>query len=409
MMPTLHRLLGGLLIGLFLVSSVSCQKTVKKRRTIGYKGEARGNAFLAAQRMLQNLGKEVVSQRSIGDLNYGTSTLFLSPSSLNTEGRMKRILRWVDNGGHLVVMLASGEKRGNDFSRYHDVSSSSLEDGTPGLDYLLEELHVELVDWDHRPTAGSGAKLDRDDWEAMAEEDRALLGAEKVDYSLGGRKMTIHHWSDKGLEYDARFNSEYGTGSNMKTDKHRYLSMFYGRGRVSLLTDASPLRNRYIGYGDHARFVSELVNLSREGTIVFTDGGGDNFFTMVWRYFWMAVIGLAAVITFWLWKNLPRFGPPQDLPKSEVREFSGQVRGIGRFLWRHKRDDTMLASLRGTVSRRLSLGADGNHEGVFEQLAERTGLPVESIIEAMTRNQVREPGVMVRVVKNLQHILKTIN
>jgi hypothetical protein len=85
------------------------------------------------------------------------------------------------------------------------------------------------------------------------------------------------------------------------------------------------------------------------------------------------------------------------------------VRGIGRFLWHHKRDDSMLAAMRGSISRRLSLDATGNHEGVFDQLAESTSLPVESIIEAMTREQIREPGVMVRVVRNLQLILKHIN
>jgi hypothetical protein len=178
---------------------------------------------------------------------------------------------------------------------------------------------------------------------------------------------------------------------------------------VSLLADASMLRNRYIGYGDHAEFVGELVELSRAGTIVFADGGGDGFFTMVWRHFWMAVLGLAVLTVFWLWKNLPRFGPLQDLPEGEVLEFSGQTRGIGRFLWRHKRDDVMLASLRGAVNRKLSHRDDSNNEHAYEQIAHRADLPLASVVEAMTRDHVREPGVMVRVVRNLQHILKTIN
>ena len=123
----------------------------------------------------------------------------------------------------------------------------------------------------------------------------------------------------------------------------------------------------------------------------------------------MAVLGLLVTVVFWLWKNLPRFGPEQDLADGGMREFSGQVRGIGRFLWRHKRDDSMLAAMRGTISRRLSLTPDGSHEGIFDQLAASTALPVEAIIEAMTREQIREPGVMVRIVRNLQLILKHIN
>ena len=95
------------LLGLALSS---CQKTEQKRRTVGYKGEARGNAFLAAQRLLERQGYSVSFKRNMGDLDADTATLFLTPSSLNTVGRSKRVLRWVGEGGHLVVMLKAGEK-----------------------------------------------------------------------------------------------------------------------------------------------------------------------------------------------------------------------------------------------------------------------------------------------------------
>ncbi|MBT8044919.1 MAG: DUF4350 domain-containing protein [Verrucomicrobiae bacterium] len=398
-----------LLMGSVFLSLVSCQKTEKKRRTVGYKGDARGNAFLAAQRMLEKQGYDVMVQTRVGDLDYQISTLFLTPSSLNTVGRTKRVLRWIEGGGHLIVMLKSGEKRGNDFRMINYDSRHSSDDVSPGTKYLLDELDVELIDWAHQPATPSLSVMKRDDWEAMEEKDRAMLGAEKTTCQFAGQPMDIYQWADIGLAHDIRLSTEYGNAVSSGKGKHRYLSLIHGSGRVTLLADASPLRNRYIAYGDHARFVAELVGLSGDGKIVFTDGGGDNFFTMVWRYFWMAVIGLALVITFWLWKNLPRFGPPQSMPQSQVREFSAQVRGIGRFLWRQKRDDTMLVSLRRTVDRRLSLNAVGDHQGLFEQISERTGLPLESVIEAMTRQHVREPGVMVRVVKNLQLILKSIN
>ena len=49
------------------------------------------------------------------------------------------------------------------------------------------------------------------------------------------------------------------------------------------------------------------------------------------------------------------------------------------------------------------------HRGYpIDQLAEKSGLSRAAVIEAMTRNNTREPGVMVRVVKNLQHMLKFI-
>lgn len=401
----------GCLLGCLMLAS--CGETEKKRRTVGYKGEARSNAFLGAQRLLEQRGIEVDSRQGMGGLDYNTSTIFLPPSSLNTVGRSKRVLEWVSNGGHLVVMLRGGEKRGNDFTMRRSIQTTfGSDERVPGLDYLMEQIGVEMVE---RKSEGGSVldTMDRDDWEAMEERDRVLLDAEETEVFLGGHKMRIHHWPgnalsfDRGLMHERQDDGEYGAGK--KDGVYRFLSLYWGGGRVSILSDASPFRNRYIGYGDHASFLIKLVEESRTGAVMFSSGDGDGFFSLVWRHFRMAVYGLLALVVFWLWRSLPRFGPIQDLPDGGSREFSTQVRGVGRFLWRHKRDDAMLASMRGAVTRRLSLYGDGSHEGIFEQLAAGTGLPVESVIEAMTRENVREPGVMVRVTRNLQKIDKSIN
>lgn len=400
----LRRLLSAVMLCALLSS---CGETEKKRRTVGYKGQARSNPFLAAQRLLQKQSYDAVAQHGIGKLGYDTAAIFLPPAAVNTVGRAKRLMQWVDDGGHLVIMLEGGESHGNDFQK--DVTARSLS-GTdsPGLEYCLGELEVKVVDWINQGDKALVNGMSVDDWEAMDEEDRVLLGSEKTEFSMGGKRMAIHHWAEKGLECELTYEGDYGSGKK-GDDKHRFLSLRHGGGRVTILADARPLRNRYIGYGSHAQLLAELVDHSRPGTVVFSRGGGDGFFSLVWRYFWMAVLGLLVTVVFWLWKNLPRFGPEQDLADGGMREFSGQVRGIGRFLWRQKRDDSMLAAMRGTISRRLSLTPDGNHEGVFDQLAASTALPLEAIVEAMTREQIREPGVMVRVVRNLQLIRKHIN
>ncbi|MBT8036012.1 MAG: DUF4350 domain-containing protein [Verrucomicrobiae bacterium] len=386
---------------------VSCGETEKKKRTVGYKGEARSNPFLAAQRMLQKQGKDVVVKDGVGGFETETSTLLMPRSSINSVGRAKRLMEWVDQGGHLVMMLEGGVGRGNDF-RKDVVTGEASQVESSGLLYCLETMGVDWVEWSIPRDKSAASPMSDDDWEAMDESDRVLLGSEETEFSMGGRGMEIHHWAARGLTFDVTYEGDYGSGEK-GDNQHRYLSLLYGGGRVTILSDARPLRNRYIGYADHARLLTTLVDHSRPGTIIFSRGQGDGFFSLVWRYFWMAVLGLLAMVVFWLWKNLPRFGPAQDLPDGGSREFSDQVRGVGRFLWRHQRDDSMLAAMRGAISRRLSLSAEGGNEGVFDQLSERTGLPVDTIIEAMTREQIREPGVMVKVVKNLQIILKHIN
>ena len=387
----------------------SCGETEQKRRTTGYKGEARSNAFLAAQRLLGEYGYDVDKRRGLGELDYSTSMIFLSPSSLNTVGCAKRLMDWVDEGGHLVFMVSGGEKTGNDFVM-NTLNWSMFDEDPSGMVYLFETLGIGLEDWDAEPEDPKLEGMDLDDWESMSEESRALLGSEVSEFFLWENELVVHHWAEKGLVFNIQYEGDFGSEDKPEENKHRFLSIEHGVGRVTVLSDARPLRNRYIGQADHAQLLIDLAYISsRGGRIIFTNGAGDNFFSLLWRHFWMMLVALLIAVIFWLWKSLPRFGPVQDLPEGHMREYLGQVRGIGRFLWGHKRDDALLGAMRRNINRQLALVSGEQHEGIFEQLSERADLPVEQVIEAMTREQIREPGAMVRVTRNLQKIYQHIN
>ena len=413
------RLLCLMLVSLLVVS---CGKTEKKSRTTGYKGEAKNNPFLAAQRYLEKQGEDVSSGHGLSHFDDHTAMIFLPPSSVNTVGRAKRLMKWVKSGGHLVVMLEGGSIGGNDFLvNPSDPIDFDIEVERPGIDYILEELEVESKKWAHVSSdeeaeeeadedvaeTDEDEKLSIEKWEELAESDRVLLGSEVSEMMFEGESLTIHHWADQGLYYDEIFENEYGSGELDDTNKHRFLSVTYDSGRVTLLSDARPLRNRYIGYADHARFLEELVAFSRDGAVIFSNGEGDGLFSLLWLHFRLGMIAMLLFIAFWLWQHLPRFGPDQDIGVGEMREFSSQVRGIGRFLWQHKRDDTMLSAMRASVNRSFSLQSGVSGQVVYEQLSEKSGVPLESVIEAMTRENVHEPSVALRMIQNLQLILKT--
>ena len=213
----------------------SCGETESKRRTTGYKGGARSNAFLAAQRLLGRYGYMVEQRSSLGDLNYGTSTVFLTPSSLNTVGRAKRVMEWVERGGHLVFMMDGGERTGNDF-QMNRVSWSFFDEESSGMDYLFDELGVEFVDWATEPEHPSSSSLSLDDWEAMTEEDRVLLESEVSKFQLGGEELEIHHWAEKSLIYDVQYSEDVGSEDDADANMHRYLSLMHGGGRVTIKT-----------------------------------------------------------------------------------------------------------------------------------------------------------------------------
>lgn len=392
---------------------VSCGETEKKRRTLGYKGEAKNNPFLAAQRYLQSQGREVGKEHGVGNYEERAGMLFLPPSSINTIGRSKRLLEWVSEGGHLVVMLEGGGMGGHDFTvRPEGKVWEDPDEELPGLEYLLDALGVALIEWECVPEEGGvdPETLEVDDWEEMDESDRVLLGAERIEMQFEDEEVIeVHHWSDWGFEYEEVYMGEYGSGEAAESTQHRYLSVIYDEGRVSLLADGRPLRNRYIGYAGHARLLDQLCQLSPDGEVLFSSGEGDGLVSMMWRHFPEFVVALLLAVGLWLWLHLPRFGPTQDITGSGHLELSSQLRGVGRFLWSHKRDDVLLESLRSMVRRRLSMSGGRLDEGLFEQLAGQSGLKLEEVLEAMTREAVHDAGVMVRMTNHLQLILNTLN
>lgn len=402
----------GVLLMIFALLMVSsCSEKESKRRTLGYRGEAKSNPFLAAQRFLESQGKQVVLEHGLSHFDESTAVIFLPPSSMNTVGRSKRLLEWVADGGHLVVMLDGGEMGGGDFTKNPGKQSIfNLKEDRPGVNYLLDELDITLDDREHvsTDTEVDVDDLETDAWEDMAESDRVLLDSEEAEMMFESEPIKVHHWSDQVLIYPEMYEEEYGSGEVNESEKHRFLSVTYAEGRVTWLTDARPFRNRYIAYADHALFLKELTRLSGPGKIVFSSGAGEGLFTLLWRHFSLFLLASLVAVTLWLWRHLPRFGPEQDIGEGQMREHTSQVRGIGRFLWRNKRDDVMLDAMRASVNRRLSLAPGPASEAAFEQIAKQSNLPVVDVTEAMIRKQIHEPGAMVRVIKNLQQILNTL-
>ncbi len=398
---------------LFSLLVVSCE-TEKKRRTVGYKGDAKSNAFLAAQRFLQDDGRDVQLVHGVGELNEHVGMLFLPTSSVNTVGRAKRLIQWINRGGHLVLMLDGASMGGNDFvidqRRGISLEIESDEKVESGMNYFSKQMGVAPVTWTSggRIDSSKGSVLSIDQWEAMEEKDRALLGAELSQVVCRGKTYKIYHWSRLGVEKKATNDVSFDLFSKSDHGKYRYVSFKHQNGRLTILSDARPWRNRYIRYGDHAAFLEQLADLSPRGTIVFSYGEGDGLFDLLWKHFPLFVLGVAVFVVFWLWRHLPRFGPMKDVKNDKLRDISGAVRGVGRFLWKYRRDDVLLAAMRSQVNRALGLQPAASREGIYEQLSEKSGIPIESVIEAMTRQDVRDPGVMVRLIRNLQIIRQSL-
>ena len=125
-----------LLAGILALLLVACDY-VETTREVGHKGKARVNPYLAAERMLEELGYENLDKPGWPDLEDAELGLVVVPASvLSAEGYVRALEEWVEWGGHAVILLEHGEAYLNDWG---DVSWRDL--------WVEAEQSEALDDW----------------------------------------------------------------------------------------------------------------------------------------------------------------------------------------------------------------------------------------------------------------------
>lgn len=421
-------------------------------KIIGYRGKARTNPFLASERLLEELGHEVKDVKTLVSLPPHDSVIFLSGEGVLPEGRARQLLRWSFSGGHLVYCLG-GTRPYNDFEFSFGTFLSALfqeeqedaildqlgvkakkrfpteeaEDLVKGAVKKAEESAKKKDDGketppgtETKPEAKEKAKeeqpkkADESDEEKDEEEEKDDSWLESVhevrwngdsyQVSLGGRQHLI-------LERDLR-RGEFSAG-----DKKESLALHlqHGMGHVTVLAHARPFRNRWIGERDHARWLSALVGDGREREVLWVAAATNSFFGLLWQHGWMVVVTLAACLVFWLWRQMPRFGPLAEVELDPTRRFASHVGALGEFFWRMRRGEVLVASAREAAwtlirdrHRSLDDGSRKINDVLAETIATRSGLPVQRVVAAFEMPVPASSHQFVPLMRDLQAIRRAL-
>lgn len=404
-----------LLLFLIVVLLSGCGERTKVTvdKTDGYKGVAHLNPYLAAQTFLREIHDgEVKTKSGFLKYNHDTGMVIAPASAVGSEVVVDKMLRWVRNGGVYVCLLERGEKHWDDVGESCDHNTvdwsmrgySDSEGDADSLDYLLSRLSVSLETEPTGKTTGGKSYSGKPKDPVVLGDELPLV--ETVSVRDGDDKYELQIGGTKVLKYDA--SSFYDSISD-GGDYHRFLGIRHGEGRVYFVTDGRLFRNPYLGMSDHAAML-ERMTYDVYGDIVFSYGSRRGFWALMIHNAGPALLGVFVLLVFWLWKNVPRFGPLLEIPESHARDYSQSLGNTGRFLWKYKSSGVLLRSIRENLLRRSGMfDADGQVEGaMIETFSEKSGLDVEEVIEALSRDHVNEAGDMVRVTKNLQTILKSL-
>lgn len=367
---------------LFLLTG--CGDYEEEEVEIGYLGKARANAFLAAERLLDKWGWYVESKHTLNELPEYDDTILIARESIQSTASVDRLLGWVRGGGHLIYISRNGFRRGNDWAEiFHSIKREAEEE------LMLEKLGVELVESD------SGALVTIDFGDERCEVN--------FDRSAGFRSTNSRSSDITVLDED---------GDQMEVPP--VVSYRKGSGRITLITDGTPLRNRQIDQHDHALFLTEIGDLAADGaSFWFVSGTDVSFVGMLLKYGWMPLLSLVILVILWLWKNLPRFGPRRADTDAVTLKFADHLDMAGHFLWRRRNVEPLLAPMRRRVLRHvarmrgLAHAAPDENESI-EWLLQYSEMNPERLRFAMHAKNIKDGAQLTRLIRDLQTLEKTL-
>ncbi len=377
---TLARALGFSIVALALCS---CRRVTHKE-IIGYQGPARQDPFLAAERFLQKErhGARVVNH--LKNINQHRGPIIAAAQSFINYGDADAMIEWIEEGGHLILLIEGTERWHNDWKENSFFDSLKARKPEAEETKLLAELGI------------THDRKDGDTFFKHEEKYTAMAGSRTLTAELSG-KFTV---TGDAAGADVRFGNK---------DAPSLASFTFGKGRVTVLANARPFRNRWIGEQDHAVLLATLVDLGQRGEAWFLNGTRVSFWKMLWEHGWMALVALAAIFVVWLWKNFPRLGPLREPTGDVARDFTTHLALTGAFLWRHHEPDALLQPLRDTVTAAaVRLGWHTKDPDFIAKIADRCGLTKARTSFALETAGVRERNLFLRITQDLQKMAEEL-
>ena len=193
------------------------------------------------------------------------------------------------------------------------------------------------------------------------------------------------------------------------------LHLKHGMGSVTLLAHARPFRNHWIGERDHASWLSALVGENGAKEVVFVASTSGSFFGLLWQHGWMALIALAVCVLFWLWQQMPRFGPLMEVELDSTRHFASHIGALGEFFWRMRRAPMLVGAAREAVwervrerHRSLDDGSRQMNDRLAEEISRRSGLPAKRVAAAFDASPPDSAHNFVNLMRDLQAIRRAL-
>ena len=355
-------------LSLALLFLTGCDYT-EVEREIGYKGKARVNPWLAAERFIERCGYETHPVISWTEPDANDAAWIVPASVLSNVSFTRSMEVWVRDGGHLILLVERTDAATSDWRGRHSSPSYGKA--------LLEMLR------------SAGISL----------EESGSARAREIEFE--GKSYKVDAESEAVVSLD-----EAGGGVFATTE--------CGDGRITVITDGRIFRNRWIGEHDHAALLAALIDAGGyDGRVGIVRDSGLSFWALLRKHLSPILLAGAVWLLLWLWRNMSRFGPIESAaPPPVTRGYEHHLEALGYFHWKLDHAATLLAQLRAQVAefgQRACLAAGRGAGDLHPFLAERAGLPAERVARALSDAAPRDPNAFTLVTADLQKLLDTLH
>ncbi|MEW9624507.1 DUF4350 domain-containing protein [Rhodanobacter geophilus] len=302
-------------------------------------GAAQTNPLFALEQALRDVGEPAASLATLDPrqmpLRPGDTVLVDADAGRIDTETAARLLAWVRQGGHLLLMPDAGA-RAPVFA---------------ALDLL-----------DPRPATFACSRL----------------GDGQKATSLCGPRFRLQPAAAKAV--DAAIGDAGGG--------YLFARTALGRGHVSLLASFAPLERLRLKQVEAQRFAWRLLAPNRgRGQIYLVYAlDGQPFLQLLATRGWPALLALALLLAAWMAMRSARFGPLLPAPAPHRRALLEHVQAAGEFLYRRDggRSLHQLAcqAVLARLRRRDPASARLNGEALYARLAERGGLDAAQVAQA---------------------------
>ncbi len=346
---------------------------VQKEVDVGFHGAARINELLAAQRYFESFGVTARSVESLTEFPPAPATLIIpTPRYEMGVDEAQRLRRWVEAGGHLVV-----------------VPSSAFDAGYESADALLDPLGIQVQEV----------------------EDPQSDGLVDVDWPDSGDFMAV------SMEANVRLDHAHTKNKILlelaDEDGTYLLRLALGRGMITVLSDADFFTNYRIAQNDHAAYLWHVAQADNQRPVwlVYKDSMPP-LHRWLMQHAWTALTAGTLALVLWLWAASRRFGPALVAAPLKRRRLLDHVDATGRFLWRAGQGEQLMKGARQALYRTLELRhpawAGISSQELYQRLAVLSGVPQEQIQIALLYTHLGSEHEFTKVIQTLERIRKSL-